>query len=189
MTRVDPVTLLSDAGDYFISRLALVPDGGWDAPTPCPGWTVRVVAAHVVNGFPMIRSLLAQQPWDPADRNRDILGDDPVSTARTELALAIAALREPGALDVVVAAPPGPLPASAFAAIRAVDTVVHGWDLATGAGVDPAIPDRLAQAVLAATPSQTLEAGRRAGVFGPAVQIGPDADHRTRLLALFGRQP
>jgi uncharacterized protein (TIGR03086 family) len=185
---VDPVALLEEAGELYLDRLAEVPADAWDNATPCPDWTVRIVAAHVINGLGTIAPLLAQERVDPTERTRDRLGDDPAGAARPALASALDALRRPGALDVMVIAPAGHLPGRAFAVIRAADTVIHTWDLCTGAGIDATLPERLVKAVSATSRPEILTGGRVAGVFGPAVESTPDAGAQARLLAAYGRR-
>jgi uncharacterized protein (TIGR03086 family) len=185
---VDPVALLEEAGELYLRRLADVPADAWDNPTPCPDWTVRVVAAHVMNGLGTIAPLLAHEQVDPSERTRDHLGDDPVAAARPALASAIEALRQPGALDVMVTAPAGQLPGRAFAVIRAADTVIHTWDMSIGAGIDTTLPEPLVQAVAAASRPEILSGGRAAGVFGPEVQVAPGAAAQDRLLGAYGRR-
>ncbi|MCP9972699.1 maleylpyruvate isomerase N-terminal domain-containing protein [Actinomadura madurae] len=36
--------------DLFEGLVAGVPRDGWDAPSPCEGWTARDVAGHVAAG-------------------------------------------------------------------------------------------------------------------------------------------
>jgi uncharacterized protein (TIGR03086 family) len=165
-----------------------VPVDAWDNSTPCPDWTVRVVAAHAMNGLGTIAPLLAQEQVDPAERTRDHLGEDPVAAARPALTSAVQALRHPGALDVMVTAPAGHLPGRAFAVIRAADTVIHTWDMSIGAGIDATLPEDLVQAVAAASRPAILSGGRAAGVFGPEVEVAPDASPQDRLLAAYGRR-
>ena len=67
------------------------------------------------------------------------------------------------------------------------DVLVHTWDLARAAGVDPALDQELC--------GEACEAARAAGVgaasemFAPSVKVRPDADAATRLIALYGRDP
>ncbi|MEP6696851.1 MAG: TIGR03086 family metal-binding protein [Pseudonocardiales bacterium] len=184
---MDPIALLERAGEFYLSRLEAVTAEAWDNSTPCPGWTVRVVAAHIMNGLATIPPLLAREPVDPAERTRDNLGDNPVGSARAALASALEALRQPGTLDAMVNAPAGHLPGRAFATIRAADTVIHTWDMTTGAGIDSTIPGELVQAVAATSAPQVLEGGRAAGVFGPPMEVPSDADPQAQLLAAYGR--
>ncbi|MGI8869707.1 MAG: TIGR03086 family metal-binding protein [Mycobacteriales bacterium] len=184
---MNPARMLADAADFFCERLAVVPENAWSNATPCPGWSVRVVAAHVVNGLATIPELLDGGRPDPALRLADHLGADPVAAARNAASAAIDAANATGALDVMVTAPAGTMPAPAFITIRAGDVVVHAWDLATGAGIDPTIPSGLVDAMATAYPRAVIDGGRVAGVFGHAVPIGSDAGPQTTLLAEFGR--
>ncbi len=42
--------------------MAGVPRDGWDAPSPCAGWTARDVAGHVTGGQYLIRALATGEP-------------------------------------------------------------------------------------------------------------------------------
>jgi uncharacterized protein (TIGR03086 family) len=184
---MDPISLFERSGDVFLDRLAQVPDDAWSKPSPCADWTVRIVAAHVVNGFGLIGATLVGPPLDPATRNLDQLGTDPVAVGRAALAEALEALRRPGALDRIVTPPAGPMPASRFTLVRMSDNVIHTWDLARGAGLDESLPDDLVAAVMTVAGSQLLTRGRQAGVYGPPVTADDDADPQIALLAQFGR--
>ena len=66
------------------------------------------------------------------------------------------------------------------------DVVVHSWDLARAIGAD----DRLDPALVAFVDeflSPQIDAWRAAGAFGPAVDVGADANDQDRLLAQTGR--
>lgn len=184
---MDPIPHFRQAGEFFLTRFAVVPAAAWDRMTPCPEWTVRGVAAHVINGFQLVPALLAQKPPDPRLRNEDTLGAEPVRTGRAALAAAVEALRRPGALDVMVTTPAGRMPARGFTQIRMADTVIHTWDMAAGAGIDTTIPPDLIEAVMAASPPAFIEGAREAGVFGPAAPADALAGPQERLLALYGR--
>src|SRR5450759_2205115 len=132
--------LFHESGEFFLARLALVPEEAWGNATPCPDWTVRDVAVHVINGFRLVPTLLAQEPVNPADRNRDTLGGNLTEAGSVALEAAAAALRRPGALDAEVNAPAGVMPARMFAMVRMADTVIHTWDMSSGAGIVVSIP-------------------------------------------------
>ena len=82
-------------------------------------------------------------------------------------------LRRPGALDAEVNAPAGSMPARMFAMVRMADTVIHTWDMSSGAGIDTTIPAQLVEAVTKSSPPAFLEGARQAGVFGPLVEVDP----------------
>lgn len=179
--------VFQESGEFFLSRLALVPEDAWGNATPCPDWTVRGVAMHVINGFRLVPALLAQEPADPAARNRDTLGANLTEAGSVALEAAVAALGRPGALDAEVNAPAGVMPARTFALVRMADTVIHTWDMSSGARIDTTIPAQLVEAVTMSSPPAFLEGARQAGVFGPLIDVDPGADKQTVLLALYGR--
>ena len=185
---MDPMMVLDESGQFFLARLALVPEGAWGNPTPCPDWTVHDVAVHVINGFRLVPALLAHEPVDPADRNRDTLGANLTEAGSVALNAAVAALGRPGALDAEVTAPAGVMPARTFALVRMADTVIHTWDMSSGAGINTTIPAELVEAVTLSSPPAFLEGARKAGVFGPRIDVDPGADKQTILLALYGRR-
>ena len=182
-----PVELLAEAGEFFVGRVVAVPADAWDNPTPCPGWTVRTATAHVANGFSSIPAMIAGESMDLARRNEDRLGDDPVAALRADLAACLTALQQPGALDGMVAAPAGIVPAAVLVAMRATDTIVHTWDVCTGAGIDASLPLDLVTAAAETFPEPALRSGRARGAFGPAVTVPAHADPQTAMLARYGR--
>ena len=74
------------------------------------------------------------------------------------------------------------------ALVRMAHTWVHTWDMAIGAGIDSTIPPDLVEADFAASPPAFMDSARRAGVFGPAIDVDADADPQAVLLALYGRR-
>jgi uncharacterized protein (TIGR03086 family) len=81
----------------------------------------------------------------------------------------------------------GDFPGSEYAMQLLTDLVVHGWDLAKGAGQDDRIDPDLLDACAAWWAGQE-EMYRGAGVVGPRPDVAQDADPQTLLLATFGRQ-
>lgn len=171
----------SDLADRFGSVL----DGAsrrWEAPTPCPGWTVRDVVAHVVGaerGFLDGQGIDVGPPPDLAD---------PVAGWREQAAAVVAALT-----DDVAQRPYdgffGPTTVGATVVdFYAWDLAVHAWDVAvaTGQGWDvddeeAADLDRAAQAWGGALHAE--------GICAPARPVADDAPARERLLARLGRDP
>jgi hypothetical protein len=66
--------------------------------------------------------------------------------------------------------------------------LVHGWDLAAGAGI-AYHPDGEVVNAVRAFATAVVDADRRErGLFGPAVATPPDADPFTALLGHLGRR-
>src|SRR5262249_5155951 len=147
----------------FTERVEAVPDDGWEAPSPCAGWTARDVVRHVTDGHRRISGMAAVElpDWPSVD-------DDPIaawSAARDAMQSALddpaVATREyesqlfgRSTLEQTVG----------FIGIS--DLLVHTWDLARATGLDARLdPDECAR-VLANV--QTLgDAARSPQVFGP----------------------
>src|SRR5262245_46329534 len=66
-------------------------DDHWSLPTPCEGWDVRALVAHVVSEArwtsPLLAGLTIEQVGDQFDG--DLLGDDPAGSAQEALAEAV----------------------------------------------------------------------------------------------------
>jgi uncharacterized protein (TIGR03086 family) len=152
----------------------------WDAPSPCAGWTVRDVTNHLVGALSVFAAAV-DGGGDVMDG--DHLGDDPVGAYRTAADRCLAAFGRP---EVLAAEHPfafGPTPGSVIAEISVSEALVHGWDIARGAGVPytPApevVADVLARAE-GATPPE--------GMYAPPVPVPAGAPPLTVLLARLGR--
>jgi uncharacterized protein (TIGR03086 family) len=172
----------------FTEKVTRVPAERWHDATPCGEWDVHDLVDHLV----------AEDRWTPhllrgetlaqvGDRyDHGVLGDDPVASAEEAGVRARAAVAEPGSIRGSVHASVGQLPAEEYVGQLFADHVIHGWDLARATGQDDAIDPELLDALV--TWFADREDGyREAGVIGPPVEVGADADEQTRLLAAFGR--
>lgn len=149
----------------------------WEAGTPCDGWSVKDLVDHAVG---------VQQRVAGGLLGID-LGESPEWPALRD---AIAgALEDPSVLDGELPESPfGPMPKAGMLGIATSDLLIHTWDLSRAIGADetlPAGPVSAAHMGLQRIP----EAGLRSeGMFGPAVDVGADADEQAKLLAFAGRQ-
>lgn len=186
----DVVALYRRAVEEFGRRVHAVADDRWRRPTPCADWNVHQLVNHVVGENAWLVPLLAGSTIaDVGDRlDGDLLGDDPRRAWDEAASAAVAAAGEDGVLDRVVHVSFGDISGREYLSQVTSDHVIHAWDLARGAGGD----ERL-DADLVAFASGYLEpqadAWRAGGVFGPAVEVAPDADAQTRLLGVTGRRP
>ena len=70
------------------------------------------------------------------------------------------------------------------------DVLIHTWDLARATGLDERLDaDEVHRQVVGieSLPAEVDEAMRGSGHFGPRVEVPPDADEQSRLLAFMGR--
>jgi uncharacterized protein (TIGR03086 family) len=181
--------LFDRAQGNFGALVHQVGAGQWADPTPCSDWDVRTLVNHLVYEARWAVPLLAGSTLaEVGDRfDGDLLGSDPKATYDDALAAASAAVREPGALDRTVHLSFGETPATGYLMQLTGDFVVHAWDLARGTGADDTLDPELVEWVHAQTaPNAGMLAA--SGLFDPPVDVAPDADPQTKMLALFGRR-
>jgi nitrilase len=177
------------AVERFSRLVEQVADDQWDKPTPCQDWSVRQLVNHVAGENCWTPPLFAGQTVDDVgDRfDGDVLGADPVTAWKTGAAEAIAAVREPEAMERTVHLSFGDFSGSEYAMQLFADMLIHGWDLARATGADERLDPELVTA-LAAWFSGVADVYRESGAIAPRPDVPDDADPQTRLLAEFGRQ-
>ena len=163
-------------------------------PTPCDGWTLAELLAHMTaqhNGFAAAAAgggadLVRWQTGAPAA--------DPAGEYAAAAARVIAAFGAPGVLDrdftLPEISPQLRFPAEQAIGFHLVDYVAHGWDVARTLGLrydlEPAL---LAVALPVARSVPDGQNRRRPGAsFAPRVTVtrGSMLDH---IVALLGRRP
>ena len=170
--------------DTFAAKVAAVPPEGWDRPTPCDGWTTRVLVGHVINTQGMFLGFVGRElgPIPSVD-------DDPVAAWDAARAVVQRSLDDPELAGAEFDGFQGR--STLEAAVNrflCFDLVVHGWDLARAQGLDDTIaPDDIAR--VRAHAEAFGDALRSPGAFGPEVAAPGDADDQSRLLAFLGRRP
>jgi uncharacterized protein (TIGR03086 family) len=167
-----------------------VRDDQWDRPTPCTEWPVRVLVNHLVCEQLWVPHLIRGETIaDVGNRYEgDVLGADPVKAWERAAADSRDALTAPGALTRSVHLSYGDDSAVSYAWQLTCDLAVHGWDLATAVGTDPAIDDELATTVYTWV-EPLVDQWRDFGIFAPPVPVPHGAGPTDRLVALLGRRP
>ncbi|MDF9715520.1 TIGR03086 family protein [Nocardioides sp. ChNu-153] len=197
-----PTAALHPTAAYYrdqSARFAAVLDGvaaaggRWDAPTPCEGWTVRDVVAHVVDTereFLERHDLAGDLPAVavPGDGAGDGTGD-PAAAWRTWSAAVLGVLTADGVAQRPFDGYFGPTTiGETLRDFYAWDLVVHGWDVARATGQDYPISDAEAREV-GARADGWGDALYSPGVCAGPVAVGDDASEAERLLARLGRNP
>jgi uncharacterized protein (TIGR03086 family) len=161
----------------------------WQQATPCTQWNVRDVANHIIGENLWAAELLnGRTIAEVGNRyDGDLAGDDPAAAYRASMRSATAACTAPGAMDATCQLSFGEYSGSEYAGQLLLDTLVHGWDIATGTGQDARLDPELVDSCLPIA-AQLTSQFRSAGVFGEDLPVSPDADAQTRLLALMGRR-
>jgi uncharacterized protein (TIGR03086 family) len=114
--------------------------------------------------------------------------DDPAARWRATSDALFGCLATDGVLDQ-----PTELPGGGHGSARQMlgalttDVLVHTWDLARAAGVEPRLDTELCAAAYETATATVLR--RNDGMIGPEARVDRGADIETRLAALYGRDP
>jgi uncharacterized protein (TIGR03086 family) len=185
---MDAIELLPSAAEDFGRRVHAVAPEAWDNPTPCADWTVRDVVNHMVGEHrwapELLRGATVEEVGDRFEG--DQVGDDPVAAWDAAIYESLTAWAQTPP-DRAVHLSFGPTPAAEYAEQMLLDLVVHGWDVARGAGVDERMDERAVRHVLGYVSGQA-DALSGSGLFGDPVEVSSE-DPQDRLLALLGRRP
>lgn len=172
--------------DGFDRRATAVPEGRWDAPTPCEGWVARDIVAHLVEWVPGFMSTFAgmEPPNVPA------VDDDPAVAWQALDAAIRSWFDDPAIADKEIDGPMGRMTvAAAVNQFVTPDVLIHTWDLARATGLDDRLdPAEIAGMVDGMEPYDEML--RSSGHYGPRVPIDEsNTDEQDRLIAFLGRDP
>ena len=130
---LDLLNALDAATDEFGRRVALVESDDWTRATPCTGWDVHYLVAHVVGGNRFAVLILggaaASEAIDVV-MSAPQLGDDASTAWMTTSAEQSAAFRAEKVLESRVDHPLGEITGREFLEFRVFDITLHAWDLA-----------------------------------------------------------
>lgn len=172
----DLLGLYGAASDWAAGKVAGA--GDLDARTPCGDWSLRQLLDHMLETQHYFAgSARGADVSPPGQHPPALLSEDP----RADFALARSEVLDAFGQDGVVDKT-GPVLGIAFA-----DALLHGWDVARATGQDDTMPDGLAEAAYGAIHGQFSD-DQRQGVFGPEIEVAPDASPQERLLAYTGRR-
>jgi uncharacterized protein (TIGR03086 family) len=166
----------------FADKVAQVSPERWNAPSPCEDWTARDVVAHIIDVHGIFLGLVGR----PFERTVSV-DDDPSGALREASAQVQADLDDPARASAMFDGYFGPMSfEGAIDRFVCFDLAIHGWDLARATGLDETIAP--AEVVRLSAAAQAFgDALQTSGVCGPSVDVAPDADDQTKLLALLGR--
>jgi uncharacterized protein (TIGR03086 family) len=176
--------------DEIDRHMHAIREDQWAGSTPCSEWNVRDLVDHIVYETLWVPDLLDGKTLaEVGDRYEgDRLGTEPVAAwARAYDAARAAAIRD-GALTGTVHTSGGETTAQDYMSEMLADAVIHGWDLAEGIDATCAIDPATAEDLLGWY-EPFAERMRAYGAMADPVEVGPDADAATRLIAMSGRTP
>ena len=167
----------------FSARVDGIADDQWDAPTPCPLWTVRDLVGHVVSVHRAILSGVdVAPPPPPAD------DDDLAAAWHRATDAVVGALADPARAAAPVTGRFAPMPFEQLVGmLGCFDTIVHTWDLARATAQGERLDgDAVTFSFEALRPND--EAIRGEGSYGPKLEPPAGADEQTRFLYFLGRR-
>jgi uncharacterized protein (TIGR03086 family) len=170
----------------FDAVVQRVPADGWDAESPCDGWSARDVVVHACGVMQAVASM--------ARTGENVLPatPDPVedvvelwNTTRDDL---LEALDHPHVLNRVGNYWFGEGTIDDILAFSVWDQLGHSWDVASAVGLDSHASDDVAAASLAVI-SANADLLRQMGLMAEPVDVPADAPAMERFLGLIGRDP
>jgi uncharacterized protein (TIGR03086 family) len=184
----------------FLARAAaqvgtlVTADTPLDVATPCEGWTVDDLLAHLVTVHRRVAHV--GRGGSPFDLPHQIPQDDAAgyvaafADGRREIEEVWGPDNDGAVLDREVTVPWGTVPGRVAAWGYVREFAVHAWDLAVALGTVDALDDELA-AVVVDRVREALPAEPRGGPipFGPVVEVPDDAGPYDRIVGWLGRDP
>lgn len=155
----------------------------WDRPSPCEGWTARVVLDHVIDTQRDVMMRAGHDLGLPPDL------DDPPIGWRTHAETVARLLADPVVAAQEMPGLDGPTTlGDLMTRFYGFDMLVHRWDLARTGGFDPDWTDTELDIIEAALDGFGDNLYRE-GICAPAVPVPADAPRADRLLGRMGRDP
>jgi uncharacterized protein (TIGR03086 family) len=168
-----------------------------EAPTPCRSYSVGELRDHVLGWLQYFAVALADPdragPRLEPDAYRAAQESRPLPDVVHDSAARIRTALDGGVLQRRVVMSQAQMDGAAVVAMALGEYVVHGWDLATATGRPWQPSSQACQASLeffagTVAPEYRSEDGA-GGMFGPEVEVSPDASPLQRLLGFAGRDP
>lgn len=168
--------------------------GDWDRPTPCEGWTLRLLVEHMGAQHLGFAAAARGEGADAEAWAHRTAGDDPVAWYQETARTVLDAFARPGPAERRFALPEistgTTFPGAVAMGFHFIDYVVHSWDAAATLGLPLALPDEVLEAALPyalRVPDGPAREGP-AAAFRPALPV-TDGGPLTRVLAALGRSP
>ena len=153
---------------------------------------MRQLVNHMVLGHRLFTGILrgtttvSPSALDPSAA--DALGDDAVDAYRRAAGEVLTAFAQPGVLERDFHVPAGIVPGIAAVHLRAVEELVHGWDLARATDQRPRFPHEVVERELAFTRDKLADVPPDQSPFAPPQPVPDDAPPLDRLAAMLGRR-
>ncbi|MFJ5302367.1 TIGR03086 family metal-binding protein [Streptomyces sp. NPDC088350] len=193
VTGTDIVELDRIAVYEALRVVELAQDEDWERDTPCAGWDLRRLVAHMAAQHHGFAAAARGAGGDRAYWQEPQDMGDPARTHRAAATAVLAAFAEPGATEREFALPElgASFPGGTAIGFHFIDYVVHAWDVAAALGVTVDLSkDVLDITLVVARLVPTDPAGRGPGfAFAPPLDVPPGTDPLDETLRLLGRTP
>ncbi|MEU6272890.1 TIGR03086 family metal-binding protein [Streptomyces populi] len=193
VTGADVVELDRIAVHEALRVVGLAENADWDRATPCAGWDLRRLVAHMTAqhlGFAAAASGAGREAahWrEPQDMG------EPARVHEAAAAAVLAAFAEPGVTEREFALPElgGSFPGRQAVRFHFVDYVVHAWDVAATLGTVLELSDDVLGAALATARRVPDDPAVRGpgNAFAPALDVPDGPGPLDETLRLLGRDP
>ncbi|MFF5029852.1 TIGR03086 family metal-binding protein [Streptomyces collinus] len=174
----------------------LAGEDDWERDSPCAGWTLRRLVAHMTAQHHGFAAAARGEGQDAAHWREPRDMSEPAKAHRAAAAAVLAAFAEPGAVEWEFALPElgGGFPGRRAVGFHLVDYVVHAWDVAATLGLRVRLPDDVLGAALAVARRVPADPALRGpgSAFAPVVRAPEQAAGSGPLeetLRLLGRRP
>lgn len=178
------VELLERALGYTRARLAGVRDELLDRPTPCAGWLLRDLLAHMEDAL----DAFTEAAGGEVEVRRATPAAGGVGAIQEKACALLGAWGGPSPGDVVITTGGGglDLTSTVLVATAALEVTVHGWDVGRATGEAAPIPAELARDLLPVA-ERVVGPTDRGIRFAAPRTVRADAPYDARLLAYLGR--
>ncbi|WP_051900406.1 TIGR03086 family metal-binding protein [Streptomyces aureus] len=168
-------------------------DGDWDLDTPCAGWDLRRLVAHMSAQHFGFAAAARGAGHETAHWREPVDADDPARVHRAAATAVLDAFAEPGVTEREFALPElgGSFPGRPAVRFHLVDYVVHAWDVAAALKVDLELPEDVLRAALAVARRVPADQASRGpgNAFAPALGVPDGSAPLEETLRLLGRDP
>ncbi|WP_369392597.1 TIGR03086 family metal-binding protein [Streptomyces sp. CG1] len=192
VTGADFVELDRIAVQEAVRVVDLATAADWTRDTPCAGWTLRRLVAHMTAQHLGFAAAARGAGREPGHWREDGEMSEPAAAHRSAAATVLSAFAEPGVTQREFALPNlGGVPGGRAVGFHFVDYVVHAWDVAAALGTTVEFPEHVlgaASAVARAVPADPDRRGTGFS-FAPALEVPEGSGPLAEALRLLGRSP
>lgn len=193
---MDHAETMRSSVDVAVAAIRAADPARYGDPSPCTEYTLGKVVDHLAFGLLLAEYAARKQEWDtgwdPGGTAPYLIGHPESEWARLAAEQGertAQAWADPSAWEGEAPFGGPPMPAPAVGSMMIAEFVLHGWDVARGAGTELAdVSPELAAAVLEGVEA-IAPMGRDGGWFGSEVPVSDDASTLEKALAAAGRDP